>query len=321
MNILIKDLIDESHFINERPIDDQLESILSFSINEQTNIHTINSDIFASKIYQSLDEEKNDSVYYIQNGKNGKENKFEKEEKKIISETENILYINEKNDFEKKMSNYQKNSSMKKEIKKSIKNKLFTSTPQNNMNINLNFNFKSEPRKCFRVDDAKKHFKVSISKYATEEINNLIKDSDLPKRLKKKIHLPNFKTFTSNVKEYDNYKFLNYSLKSVFIHGKTDDNLQGSNDEIISKILNYTKFSEKIQKIKDFLSLKYKDIIKLFYKSENFILFKENDMTKFFSNGIKKEKNISLLEEDGLIKLFEMTGKKRKRDLPFFLTV
>ena len=45
------------------------------------------------------------------------------------------------------------------------------------------------------------------------------------KDIKKKIHLPNFKYFTSNVKEIDNYKFLSYDLKTVFTHGKTDENL------------------------------------------------------------------------------------------------
>ena len=38
----------------------------------------------------------------------------------------------------------------------------------------------------FRVDDAKKHYKVAISQFATEKINKLIKNSDLPKRFKKK---------------------------------------------------------------------------------------------------------------------------------------
>jgi hypothetical protein len=45
------------------------------------------------------------------------------------------------------------------------------------------------------------------------------------------------------------------------------------------------------------------------------MLFKNNELTKFFNDGIEKEKNISLLEEDGLVKLFQMTKKKRKREL------
>jgi hypothetical protein len=59
----------------------------------------------------------------------------------------------------------------------------------------------------------------------------------------------------------------------------------------------------------------YEDIIKLFYKSEKFEEFKKDELTQFFNEGIKKEKNISLLEDDGLVRLFKMTKKKRKRNL------
>ena len=83
------------------------------------------------------------------------------------------------------------------------------------------------------------------------------------------------------------------------------------------EILEYKKHPEKKKEIIDFLSLKYEEIIKLFYKSQKFNKFKENEMTKFFADGIKKEKNISLLEDDGLIKLFKMTNKKRKRKIFF----
>ena len=113
----------------------------------------------------------------------------------------------------------------------------------------------------------------------------------------------------------DNFEFLSFDIKTVFTYGKTENNLQGSNDLIISKILNYNKFPEKSKEIKDFLNLKYEDIIKLFYKSEKFKDFKENEMTKFFNAGIEKEKKISLLEDEGLVKLFKMTKKKRKREL------
>ena len=81
------------------------------------------------------------------------------------------------------------------------------SSPIINISSNSN-NDKFKPRKYFRVDDAKKHFKVAISQFASELLNNLIEESELPKRLKKKIHLPNSELFTSNPKEFDNYQFL-----------------------------------------------------------------------------------------------------------------
>lgn len=168
--------------------------------------------------------------------------------------------------------------------------------------------------KYFRVDSAKKHFKVAVSQFATEQLNLLIKKSKLPKKLKKKIHLPHFKLFTSNPKEFDNFQFLSYDLKQILTLGKTDENLQGNNDTKISEIMGYKNY-EKKKEIIEFLSLKYEDIIKLFYKSEKFQKFKKNEITKFFNEGIKKEKNISLLEDFGLIKLFKMTNKKRKREI------
>ena len=171
--------------------------------------------------------------------------------------------------------------------------------------------------KYFRVDSAKIHFKVAVSQFFTEQINFLIKKSKLPKKLKKKIHLPHFKKFTSNPKEFDNFQFLSFDLKQILTFGKTDENLQGNNYKKILEILEYKKHPEKKKEIIDFLSLKYEEIIKLFYKSKKFQKFKENEMTKFFADGIKKEKNISLLEDDGLIKLFKMTNKKRKRKIFF----
>ena len=171
--------------------------------------------------------------------------------------------------------------------------------------------------KYFRVDSAKIHFKVAVSQFFTKQINFLIKKSKLPKKLKKKIHLPHFKKFTSNPKEFDNFQFLSFDLKQILTFGKTDENLQGNNYKKILEILEYKKHPEKNKEIIDFLSLKYEEIIKLFYKSKKFQKFKENEMTKFFADGIKKEKNISLLEDDGLIKLFKMTNKKRKRKIFF----
>ncbi len=169
-------------------------------------------------------------------------------------------------------------------------------------------------RRNFRVDDAKKHFKVAINNFALDKLNYLIKNSLLSKKLKKKIHSPNFKKFTSNVKELDNYEFLSYQLKDILVIGQKDNNLQSKNLFNIEKIFDYKKCPEETKKIKDFLNKNYEEIIKLFYESEMFQKFKNNELTKFFNNGIEKEKKLSLLEDYGLIKLFKMTSKKRKEE-------
>ena len=189
---------------------------------------------------------------------------------------------------------------------------------------------KSGSRKYFRVEDAKKHIKKAISQFATQELNRLIKSSDLGVKFKKQIHLPNYKLFTSNSKELDNLDFLSFKLKKVFTYGKKDGNRQekneenlnyyqsvfvfAKNEENLNRILEYKKYPEKTKKIKEFLDLTYEDIIKLFYKSSNFEKFRNTKLTQFFDEGIKSQKKISLLEDGGLLKLFEMTKKKRKRN-------
>jgi hypothetical protein len=173
---------------------------------------------------------------------------------------------------------------------------------------------KSVSRKYFRVEDAKKHIKKAISQFATEELNRLIKNSELGAKFKKIIHVPNYKLFTSNSKELDNLDFLSFSLKKVFTYGKKDGNRQDKNEKNLSRILEYKKYPEKTKKIKEFLDLTYEQIIKLFYKSSNFEEFRNTKLTQFFDEGIKSQKKISLLEDEGLLKLFEMTKKKRKRN-------
>ena len=173
---------------------------------------------------------------------------------------------------------------------------------------------KSGSRKYFRVEDAKKHIKKAISQFATQELNRLIKSSELGVKFKKQIHLPNYKLFTSNSKELDNLDFLSFKLKKVFTYGKKDGNRQEKNEENLNRILEYKKYPEKTKKIKEFLDLTYEQIIKLFYKSSNFEEFRNTKLTQFFDEGIRSQKKISLLEDEGLLKLFEMTKKKRKRN-------
>ena len=234
----------------------------------------------------------------------------------LSEKNENILFdINnisnkEKEKDEKNIKN-KENSSDKKQINNIRKIKIFNCNTNPCSKINSS---NSPTNGYFRVDNAKSLYKVAIIQFATEEINRLIKESDLPKRLKKKIHLPNSKQFTSNVKELDNLEFLDYKMKDVFTLGKTDDNCQGSNERRISKILNY-KYPEKTKKINKFLSSTYKKIIEQFYKSKKFKAFKEKDNIKYITERFKKVKNISLFEENGIIKLFKMTQKKRKREL------
>ena len=170
----------------------------------------------------------------------------------------------------------------------------------------------------FRIDMAKKHFKVRISQFATDTINKLIKESDIYEVIKDTIHLPNSLLFTSKVTENANIQFLNYTIREIFIIGKDSEELQRKNFLTISRIYEifkkYEKLPENLQKIKNFLEMRYEDLIKMFYDSAEFNIFKNEQKTKFFDDGTKAQEGFSLLENYGLIKLFKMLKKKRKRD-------
>ena len=170
----------------------------------------------------------------------------------------------------------------------------------------------------YRLDMAKKHFKVQISQFATVKLNNLIEKSNLPNELKQPVHLPNSKEFTSKVTESFNYKCLSLSLREIFIIGK--EKLQNQNNEYFNKIFEYfEKFGkdnlpESLKEIKEFLEMNYEQLIMKFYDSSEFNSFKEDNRSKFFNDGIKVEKGFSILENYGLIRLFKMIGRKRKRN-------
>ena len=170
----------------------------------------------------------------------------------------------------------------------------------------------------FRMDMAKKHFKVRISQYATDTLNKLIKESTLSEKITDNIHLPNSKLFTSKVTEDTNYNSLKYTIKEIFIIGKDTEVLQKENFRIIYNIYKifeqYEKLPENLEKVKDFLEMRYEDLIKMFYNSENFNIFKEDKKTIFFNDGTKAQEGFSLLEDYGLIKLFKILKKKRKRN-------
>ena len=304
-------ILESIYNLNDLPGETSYKSDQNPSTKDYTNSISNNSEFLSFPKDISIEEEENDNLNFKNMSLNlpdyvnlsNDEEKFKSKEVKI---TKNTTKLDSKNE-ENKLFNC---------TKAQLENIEQSSLGSPNLNFNPNIEISnSKSRKYFRVDDAKKHFKVAISKFATEKLNSLIKESDLPKRLKKKIHLPHFKMFTSNVKEFDNFEFLSYDMKTIFIYGKNGGNLQEKNEEIISKIWNYNKNPENVNKIKEFLSSKYVDIIKLFYKSKNFDEFKKGELTMFFSEGIQKEKKIDLLEKDGLITMFQMTKKKRKREL------
>ena len=183
--------------------------------------------------------------------------------------------------------------------------------------------FKIKKKNCpdyWRFDATKKHWKSKISQFAEENLNKLIKLSDLPEQLKIPIHKPNSLSFTANVKIKDNYNFLSYNVRDICTIGKESEDLQKENNKAFTKIYNYfnkignDNLSENVRKVKDFLEMNYEELIRMFYDSSDFIVFKEDHMTKFFDEGTKKQEGFSLLDDYGLIKVFKMLNHKKKRN-------
>ena len=91
---------------------------------------------------------------------------------------------------------------------------------------------------------------------------------------------------------------MSYNVKDIFTIGKESEDLQKQNNEAFTKIYNYfnkignDNLSESVRKVKDFLEMNYEELIRMFYDSSDFIVFKEDHMTKFFDEGTKKQEGI-----------------------------
>ena len=218
----------------------------------------------------------------------------------------------EKQEKQDKINSTKNSSDKKTEFK--IEKLLFTSEK----NISNEFPKKDKNNglpSYFRMDMAKKYYKTKISQFATNKLNYYIKKSNLPFKLKKNIHLPSSKLFTSKVTESVNYNSLNYSLRKIFTIGKEKDKLQKNNFTNISKIDGYIQnfedeqLSESILNVKNFLDMNYEDLIRMFYDSEEFLAFKNEKLTKFFDKGVLSQEGFNLSEGYGLIRLFKILKK------------
>ena len=170
----------------------------------------------------------------------------------------------------------------------------------------------------WRFDYAKKYWKTKISQNLTDSINKNISDSELPKEYKKIIHKPNSKLFTANVKESDNCDFLEKDNRTILTFGKENNKKQKDNEDNISQIYEYFKkigynnLSDKMLEIKNLLEMTYEDFIKKFYESEEFNSFKNEETTKFYDEGTKKQEGFTISEDLGLIKIFRRKGKREQ---------
>ena len=168
-----------------------------------------------------------------------------------------------------------------------------------------------------RIDAFKKFLRAKVNKWYILTINNAIKESDLPKILKKKIYRPP-NEWTEKVTRQTNFDDLQKSMKTILCIGKETKKYQRKNYDNIQSIL--TRFQKKpsksVEKIISLFKMTYEEAIEMFYESKEFIELKKDEEAIYYDEELKRQKGISIFEEKGLIKLlksyFTPDGKKVK---------
>ena len=158
-----------------------------------------------------------------------------------------------------------------------------------------------------RIDDYKIYLRTKVNKFYIGLINNLITQSDLPVELKKKIHSPSYKKFTEKVKCSSTLADLQKSMNYILTLGYETQKNQRQNRDNIQAILNHYKNhpSGKVEVIVKVLNMNYEKVIECFYNSNAFNVLINDDVAKFYDVEFKRQKHYSLLERNGLIKLFK----------------
>ena len=216
----------------------------------------------------------------------------EEEEYNNLYEKANFIKVE---DFDSKDN--QQNTYLNKKRKQS----------QNISQNDLNQNKKKQKKE--KTDYYVKRILTNIlNNYALNNVNKLIKKCGFYPKLK--LHKCNYKKYAGNTKEEDIHSLLKKIVKKVFIDYdiKEKEGIinQIKNNIKIDKIYNIENFpnSEEQKALKKFLESTIEEIIIMYYKSEVFEKFKNNEKNKksdiIFMK--KRNRNISLLEENGFIK-------------------
>ena len=274
-----------------------------FPRDDESSSHNIPS-FFYNGDYSPKEEAQSYSNEKIKNG----EDSSPSGDKNIENENEN----NNKNSTAEN-SNIKKTEILKvpenQNLKEEVKSKKKPIFQEKDITSNKTFDW--------RFDYAKKYWKAKISQDLTECINQSIKNSDLPKNLKKTISKPDSLLFTSNVNESDNCYFLEQDLKTILTFSKGETRKISNNYDKISKIykffkkIGYNNLSDKMLEIKNLFEMKYEEFIKKFYESDEFENFKNEENTIFYDEGTKEKEGFAISENYGLIRILR---GKRKRD-------
>ena len=236
---------------------------------------------------------------------------------------QNFGYINLE---ENKEGVIQKDTIKSKKILK-IKNDVVLSNNKIQQNRN---------RKIYKLSNYKIRWRTAVIQFYMGLINKLLKESDLPKKLKFKFNTPNYEEFTEKANIEKTSSELGKKMKDILILKKikrrknTNQEQEGNNSKNIKELEDFYEKNKdsltpqkNLKEIIELLNNTYEEIIKKFYDSEDIEIFKKKDDIKsydekFMNNGKRK----SLFEKYGLIELLKkkkfrtkkyLTGNKRRR--------
>ena len=163
--------------------------------------------------------------------------------------------------------------------------------------------------KINRNDYLIKKFKVlCFSKYATEKINNMIRNCHFKNNLKKcKVIRPDNKVFY-----FKNYKvikkFLPIQIKTIFVLQDENRKNQGKNATIFQKIFNSKDLAlnpEVYEKLIAFLEMTVEEVIREYYDSKEFKHICLDENIQKANQAFFNEKKFSFLNNYGFLKLIK----------------
>ena len=219
----------------------------------------------------------------------------------------NKLFEIEINLREKLESNYLKERYKNNELNKKEKKIKFVLKKENLENLEKKEN--NDNYFVYRKDAYYKHFKSIFSRFIIKKVNKL-KNICFPYYNKNNFFPISYK-YTGNTKEKDNYIFLSFKIKELLIYGKDEKNKNRQyNNKLLIIFLENNEEKSKDKKI-------YNELIKFLnntVENELFTFYKNKEEMKninkdskclFFDKYFKNETGISLLENNGFIRILK----------------
>ena len=292
-------LHDEPYSLEDLPVNDLDNSFYSLQPDESEKNHD-----YFPEINNIMNPEPNPNLY-------------EKEEEKIYflndKEQKDSYFLGHKrnnNDsiLEENQPLKQNVQIISEPVKKDLKEtKPSTGELSNNKIKKITF---TADQKLYRNDYFIKKIKVScFSDYATDELNQLLKNCAFPKELKiNKIYMPNNKAFTSIANLKKNKEFLPLKLFNIFSiqNGNGQNQIKnGDNFITIFNSKNQAGNIEAYEELIKFLNLTAEEVINKYYASQEFENFKSKSEIIAYDDAFFKEKKFSLLEDGGFIRLIK----------------